>query len=108
MSSRQYYAIIWAYGRACDERGGRLGSIHSFVSAAERDEWVDDACTPYTTQSGCREELLRSELTRAEAEDAQHDRLWRCAECSSWRGNELCEDCLMDRQYPEDAAQRVS
>jgi len=62
----RYYAIQWTYGRACDDRGDRIGHYHSFVNAAQRQRWIQASRTSYPTQAGFRQAIPArdSELRR--------------------------------------------
>lgn len=71
-----YYAIQWTYGRAGDGRTGkRCGAYYGFRARADRDAWVQDRRTEYTTRAGYREPIrsddaeLRADL-RADRRDA--------------------------------------
>lgn len=78
-NSRRFYAIQWTYGRATNSRTGkRIGGYHSFDSLADRQAWIDDAQTAYTTQGGYRETIASSDaelraIIRADAKAPQWD-----------------------------------
>lgn len=53
---KTYYAIQWTYGRATNTKTGvPIGTYHSFCSQVDRQAWILDAQTPYTSQGGARE-----------------------------------------------------
>lgn len=61
-TTRRFYAIEWIYGRAVDARtGDRLASYHSFLSASERDAWVEGSKTDYVGNAGYRESIPASD-----------------------------------------------
>lgn len=58
-TTRSYYACSYPYGVAADANTGRLiRTFYRFDSAAERDQWVDDAPTSYRSNRGYREATL--------------------------------------------------
>lgn len=67
------YGIEWTYGRASKDDGTREATYHSFESASERYDWLDEG-PDYVTDPGYREMLLSSdsELRRLQRLDREY------------------------------------
>lgn len=67
-----YYAVIWTYGRAAPANGHwcSVRSTWRFSTKAERDHFVAESKTPYTSQSGFREAVKRRDLAKSEIKEA--------------------------------------